>query len=220
LSVSDPEVVQRCLWNNVLSKLTTLLYQSNSTTIKEALWAFSNITAGPVSHCEQFIDSDAFDRVMVLTESRNIDVRKESLFVICNTITSSDLKTRAKLFEKTNGSVIKTMILASNLMDLRLILNVIESIECLLKLDDWYGWGQTDKSVALLFERYGGLDSLDELLKHPSMDVYNKCNEILLKYFEQAESMDISGAAGGHGHSQSMGGVVEGTMSHDNLVNR
>jgi hypothetical protein len=32
--------------------------------------------------------------------------------------------------------------------------------------------------------------------------------------------MDISGAAGGHGHSQAMGGVVDGTMSHDNLVNR
>ena len=52
LSTSDPQIVERCLWNGILGRLTPLLYQSNSNIIKEALWCFSNITAGPPSQVE------------------------------------------------------------------------------------------------------------------------------------------------------------------------
>lgn len=163
LTASDPSIVERCLWLGVLDKLTSLLYQSSSTIIKETLWAFSNITAGPQSHVEKFVNSDAFDRIMILTESRNIDIRKESLYVMCNAITGSDLVIRGKIYEKTDGKILYTMIQASSLTELKLIFFVLDSIDELLKLDEWFRTKNTDQSVALKFERYGGLDALEEI---------------------------------------------------------
>ena len=43
-----------------------------------------------------------------------------------------------------------------------------------------------------MFERMSGLDALEELQKHPNIDVYNKCNEILHKYFQSADNMDMN----------------------------
>ncbi len=138
LTASDPMIVERCLWLGVLDKLTNLLYQSNSNIIKECLWSFSNITAGPSSHIEKFIESDSMDRVLFLTESRNIDIRKEAMYVICHAITGADVIIRAKIYEKTNGTIFGVMIKASYINEVRLLFHVIEAIEELLKLDDWY----------------------------------------------------------------------------------
>lgn len=91
LTVSDAAVVDRCLWLGAMDSLTQMLYQSNSTIIKESLWAVSNITAGPVSHVEKFIESPLLERIMFLTENRNIDNRREALFCLCNAITGADV---------------------------------------------------------------------------------------------------------------------------------
>ena len=114
LSTNDPQIVERCLWNGIIDRLVPLLYQSNSNLIKEALWCFSNITAGPVSQVEGFVMSDAFDRVFALTDSRNIDLRKESLFVLINAVTGSDLKIRATIFEKTRADIFPRFLKALN----------------------------------------------------------------------------------------------------------
>lgn len=50
LTTNDPKVIDRCLWEGCLDKLTSLLYQSNSNIIKECCWALSNISAGPQAH--------------------------------------------------------------------------------------------------------------------------------------------------------------------------
>jgi len=88
--------------------------------IKEALWCFSNITAGPVSQVEAFVMSDAFDRVFALTDSRNIDLRKESLFVIINALTGSDLKLRGVIYDKTRADIFPRLLKALNFQDPRL----------------------------------------------------------------------------------------------------
>ena len=62
----------------------------NSTTVKEACWAISNITAGPVDHIVKFLESAAFERIMQLAKSNNIDNKKEALWVLCNAITGCD----------------------------------------------------------------------------------------------------------------------------------
>jgi len=100
LTSNDPQVVERCLWEGCLDKLTNMLYQTNSNIIKECCWALSNITAGPTHHVEKFVESTAFDRIIVLTHSTNIDHRKESLWVLCNAITGADFSVRKKIIEK------------------------------------------------------------------------------------------------------------------------
>ena len=88
------------------------------------------------------------------------------------------------------------MILATHINEARLRTSVLDSIEDILKLDDWFGTARTQQSITLQFERYGGLDALEELQKHPNIDIYNRCSEILLKYFEPADKMDMGGPGG------------------------
>jgi importin subunit alpha-1 len=90
LTANEVKIMEICLYHNCLERLTNLLYQSNSNVIKECLWGFSNITAGPNSHIERFANSDAYSRIKYLASSHNIDLRKESLWVICNAITGAD----------------------------------------------------------------------------------------------------------------------------------
>ena len=74
-----------------MDKLLNLLYTTSTNIIKECLWCFSNISAGPASHVDKFVESDAFERVMHLGQSRNNDIKKEAIFVLCNSVTNSDI---------------------------------------------------------------------------------------------------------------------------------
>ena len=74
-----------------------------------------------------------------------------------------------------------------------MLMNILEAFNNILVLDEVNGWRKTDRSVVQLFENYGGLDTIEALQKNPSIDVYNKCTEILTKYFEPTESMDVGG---------------------------
>jgi hypothetical protein len=144
LSASDSAIIERCLWHGLLERLNSLLYQSNSNIIKECLWAFSNVAAGPCGHIQKFVDSDAFERVLLLTESRNMDIRKEALYVMCHTVTGSDVTLRGKLFQKTNGVILKVLVSGSYLNESRLRMSILDGIEELLKLDEWLGWTHSD----------------------------------------------------------------------------
>ena len=76
------------------------------------------------------------------------------------------------------------MVLAGNLTDVRLLFNVLDALEDIFKLNAWFGWVHTDRSILLAFERLGGLDFLEELQKHPQMDIYKRSGDIMKRYFE------------------------------------
>lgn len=131
------------------------------------------------------MDSDVFDRVQNLTTSPNIDIRKEALFVMCNAVTGADFKLRADIYNKTNTEVLRSFIKGLRINEYRLIMNLLDGIEHLLRLDEDLRISNTDQSIAIVFEGMGGLDAIDDVMKHPSMDVYERCNAILVKYFDQ-----------------------------------
>ncbi len=58
-------------------------------------------------------------------------------------------------------------------------MNLLDAVEELLKLDEVLGTVNTDQAISLAFERMEGLDVLEDVMKHPSMDVYNRCDQIL-----------------------------------------
>lgn len=110
---------------------------------------------------------------------------------MCNAITGADFKIRMQIYEKTQGDVLKYIIKGCRINDNRLTLNILEAIEECLKLDTVLRIANTDQAVAINFERYQGLDVLEEVLKHPNMNIYNKCNHILNTYFDQTNSMQM-----------------------------
>lgn len=56
------------------------------------------------------------------------------------------------------GEILNILIKALNLNDQRLLRNVLESVEELLKLDVTQGLKDTPSSISLLFDKKGGLD--------------------------------------------------------------
>jgi importin subunit alpha-1 len=178
LTTNDHDITERALFEGALDKLTTVLYSPNANLIKEVCWALSNICAGPVQHIHKLIDSTAFDRVFFLSKSYNIDHRKEALWVICNSITGGDLMIKEKVLTYNNGEVIDILINGMKLHEARLIRNILEALEELLKLDKINGWVE-QASVANTFNNKGGLDSLEELQRHPNMEIYHQSSAIL-----------------------------------------
>ena len=110
LTANDPGIVDVCMWEGCMDKLYQHLLMTNSTIIKETLWAFSNITAGIQQHVKLFVEHPAFDRILVLTKNPNIDVRQEALWVICNAITGVDYELRKKIMMKGGDELISTLI--------------------------------------------------------------------------------------------------------------
>lgn len=53
------------------------------------------------------------------------------------------------------------MIAGTNIHEPRLVENLIESFEKLIGLDNFYGFGKSERSVAYLFEKNGGLEAIE-----------------------------------------------------------
>jgi hypothetical protein len=66
----------------------------------------------------------------------------------------------------------------------------LESIQEFLSLDEEMNWTKTENSMAYSFERAGGIDSLEEVQKHPNYELYKMANDILTKFFDQDDKMD------------------------------
>jgi hypothetical protein len=71
--------------------------------------------------------------------------------------------------------------------ELRLQNNLLESLECLLALDDSQGWRRTERSIAYLFERTGGLDIIEEVQRTANYDLYKRAADITTRFFEVQE---------------------------------
>lgn len=87
-----------------------------------------------------------------LTKSYSIDHRKEAMWVLVNAITTSDVVIIKQIAEFDDGAIIKVLISGLNFNENRLTMNVLEALENLFKLDRTFGWVQTEKSIAFLFE--------------------------------------------------------------------
>lgn len=110
LTTNDTEIIERCLFHGVLTPLNNIMNSNSSNMIKECCWALSNITAGPASHIEAFVDSEIFNRIIQLTKSYSIDNRKEAVWVLVNGITGADTILTKKIYEHDGGIVIKILI--------------------------------------------------------------------------------------------------------------
>jgi succinyl-CoA synthetase beta subunit len=53
----------------------------------------------------------------------------------------------------------------------------------MLQLDEYFALNRTENSIALMFERNGGLDALEEVQKHPNKLIYDQSVKILTSYF-------------------------------------
>lgn len=184
LTTNDADIIDRVIFEGGYDKLTNILYATSANLTKECLWALSNITAGPARHINKFVESTAFPRVMDLCSSFNIDLRKESLWVLVNAITGGDTPTKEMIFKFNDYKVVDVLTSSLTINEIRLLKNVLEGIEELLKLDHVFGWLKSEASVAFVMEQRGMITALEELQKHPNTEIYDRVVHVMTSYLE------------------------------------
>ena len=134
-------VIDKALSEGFLINLSHILKGSSNQEKELALFGLSNIAAGTVDQASAILNNQQLlELVLKLAMSSNIKVRNESLWVVCNLISSSlkdDLVSVIKLYEKTIGKLDIINPLCYNLTnldkgELSLLLQMIKSIERLL----------------------------------------------------------------------------------------
>lgn len=81
-------------------------------------------------------------------------------------------------------TILANALMLGNVIEPKLSLNVLDTVNDLLMIDDYYGYRNTPRSVIDDFERAKGLDGLEEIQKNPNYDVYTRTVEVLSKHFE------------------------------------
>ena len=70
----DKRIAEAVMKNNPLDKLTSIMFSTNSTHLKESLWLLSNLAASGEGPSKIIIKNSVVQRVLTLASSYNIDV--------------------------------------------------------------------------------------------------------------------------------------------------
>ena len=72
------------------------------------------------------MNSGAFSKVIILSESANINIRKEAIHVICNSIAGADAHLRTQIYRSSDGKVFKVLTSALSMTDEKVLTNVLD----------------------------------------------------------------------------------------------
>ena len=126
----------------------------------------------------------------MLDSNLPVDARKEGIWVLANAITTAEPEVKLKMVTN-SPTLLSCFVLGCRpAQDLRLLKNILESIYDILELDNLFpeDYRRTDQSMAHNWERAGGLDALEEVQRHPNIEIYKAAGEILAKFFTLEES--------------------------------
>jgi len=146
LGSENTQVIEKCMFNAVIDKLTNLCYSTRHCIVKECCWAFSNLCASGPSYCEQFVKSYAFQRCLALALNDNNDIRNEALWALTNAITEGSDQTMRDAFLSTTVNyddedkthILNVLLTNITVKDQRLVCVIIEALYKLLKTDEFF----------------------------------------------------------------------------------
>lgn len=181
---------QLCIEAGALEVLCRLIKHPKRPVRKEAVWAVSNVTAGPVSHVEQCIKTGLFDQLIFLMVNDDVNIQKEVIWAIANATASSDDQLMS---EMVNRNIVQGLGCGLKLECSRSIFVALEGLENVFKAG--LKLYQNDfNPYCILAEKCGLVDVLEQLQNHPNEMVYKKVSEVLTKFFQSDDQEDQIGA--------------------------
>lgn len=126
--------------NNVLLHLYNIMQnriQINSHPIlKECLWAVSNIAADTPEIIVLILQTEGLiPLILSCCEFTNMDTRKEALWIVCNIITGAPKEVIESMLPIESCGVVRVLSAGLMITEARLLRNIMEAVERLLKLD-------------------------------------------------------------------------------------
>jgi len=93
----DITVMDRAFQFGIVDLLTNLLNTNNASTISEVCWILSNMVVSSSAFVSNFVEHPVLSKIMTLCQSKSITIKKESLYVLANCVSSADVITLERI---------------------------------------------------------------------------------------------------------------------------
>lgn len=169
-----------------LTDLTISLKVNNAMNKREICWILSNIAAGTSIQIGSIINEpDLFNTIISLLYDQNTNIRRESLWTICN-MTKNCNDQQLKTLLSFNILNIFTEILKKR-DDTKMIILILEALPNIIqKSKDNFSIQGNNEVIDMMYD-VGLADELVDLQRHDSEFIYKKVISILEEYFDLEE---------------------------------
>jgi translation initiation factor 6 (eIF-6) len=90
-SSENSEILEKMLFHGVISKLEDIMVGTFAGLIKESLWTISNFAAANSQIIQSLFSNDNLvQRLSIFVTSPSLDIRKEALWIMSNSLTIAD----------------------------------------------------------------------------------------------------------------------------------
>lgn len=202
-----------------LNHLVPLLAHPKRNIRREACWAVSNVAAGtPVQVATLMSNTNLMSNVIFQLRNGEWNVRKEATWVISN-IAVSGPSAYTHIQKLVELGVIEPLTEMLKSPDIRLLCTVLETIGAVLHVGNGFAPRGSPNSVVDVFEESGLLDSLESLQQSDNDDIYNKCVDIIEKYYgkENNEDEDFHPPPQQYGNGNGPFGIMSENVSSGNM---
>eukprot|EP00771_Trimastix_marina_P000778 gnl/Trimastix_PCT/1809.p1 GENE.gnl/Trimastix_PCT/1809~~gnl/Trimastix_PCT/1809.p1 ORF type:complete len:544 (-),score=158.95 gnl/Trimastix_PCT/1809:536-2167(-) len=186
-NATQTQVVLNC---NVLPSLLILLGNQKKTVRKEAMWTISNITAGNQQQIQAVLDHGILPTLIHLLNTDEWDIRKEAAWSLSNATCGSPEQVK---FLVANNAI-KPLCDLLTVDEPRIVIIALEGIENILKVGEMEAQGN-ENPYADAIQEHGGVDMVEDLQRHVNPGIYERANQIIVKFFPADEDEEMEDMA-------------------------
>jgi importin subunit alpha-6/7 len=187
--VGDDVHTQHVLDHGVIAPISVLLDHSKTSIRKEAMWTFSNITAGTLPQIQMVVEANVFPKFCEKIFNDEFAVRKEAIWAVSNATSGGDANVVQYLV---NIGAVRALIKALDESDARVVTVALEGLENMLRFGEraplnTSGNASGNPVLAAITAVDEAVEKIEALQNHDNHGVYAKATALIEKYFGAAE---------------------------------
>ncbi|VVC25334.1 Hypothetical protein CINCED_3A004313 [Cinara cedri] len=171
------EQTQVVLDSGALCHFQGLLSHPKEKICKEAVWFLSNVTAGNQVQVQSVIDAGLIPKIIMHLTKSDFQTQKEAAWAITNLTISGN---RQQVDCVINAGVVPPLCSLLSCQDSQVIQVVLDGLQNMLKIA-----GPHVDALANIIEECEGLDKIEQLQNHESVEIYKVAFDIIERYFSE-----------------------------------
>ncbi|KFD49330.1 hypothetical protein M513_09777 [Trichuris suis] len=176
----DDNQTQVVLNSSALPCLRHLLFSLKESLKKEACWTISNITAGNKAQIQAVVDAEIIPTLVEILGNSDFKTRREAAWALTNAATGGSPSVVRHLVD---CGIIPPLCDLLTVSDAKIVLVALSGLEHILKVGKADAVDGAPNKYALLIEECYGLDKIEFLQNHESLEIYQKAFDLVEQYF-------------------------------------
>ncbi|CDW56708.1 importin subunit alpha 7 [Trichuris trichiura] len=189
----DDNQTQVVLNSSALPCLRHLLFSLKESLKKEACWTISNITAGNKAQIQAVVDAEIIPTLVEILGNSDFKTRREAAWALTNAATGGSPSVVRHLVD---CGIIPPLCDLLTVSDAKIVLVALSGLEHILKVGKADAVDGAPNKYALLIEECYGLDKIEFLQNHESLEIYQKAFDLVEQYFNVDDFIDVDGLMG------------------------